>query len=125
MDEYISKQKVIDYLNGYLHSLGEAGADNLFDQGQRRALINSIQDISVVKSADICKNCGARMGVKKMRITKDDLIEEITEQLKALGTITDLSPSLKLPETLAMLDLQFRLKCKLYELTNEEENNEY
>lgn len=54
MDEYISKQKVIDYLNGYLHSLGEAGADNLmFDQGQRRALINSIQDISVVKSADV------------------------------------------------------------------------
>lgn len=60
-----------------------------------------------------------------MKITKDDLIEEITEQLKALDAITDLSPSLKLPETLAMLDLRFRLKCKLYELTNEEgENNE-
>ena len=54
MNEYISKQKAIDYLNGYLHSLGEGGADTLlFDQGQRRALINSIQDISAVKAADV------------------------------------------------------------------------
>ena len=55
-----------------------------------------------------------------MKITKDDLIEEITEQLKGLRAITDLSPSFKLPETLALFDLQFRLKCKLYELTNDE-----
>lgn len=54
MDEYISKQKVLDYLNSYLHSLGEGGADALlFDRGQRRALINSIQDISAVKAADV------------------------------------------------------------------------
>ena len=54
MNEYISKQKVIDYLNGYLHSLGESVADTLlFDKGQRRALINSIQDISAVKAADV------------------------------------------------------------------------
>lgn len=54
MAEYISKQDVIDYLNGYLHSLGE-GDDNtlLFDRGQRRALINAIQDISAVKAADV------------------------------------------------------------------------
>ena len=54
MDEYISKQSVIDYLMGYLNSIGECGADIiLFDRGQRRALINSIQDISVIKGADV------------------------------------------------------------------------
>lgn len=61
MNEYISKQKVLDYLNGYLHSLGE-DADTLFNRGQRRALINSIQDILAVKGADVqqvvhCKDC--------------------------------------------------------------------
>lgn len=54
MNEYISKQSVIDYLNGYLHSIGECGADSLlFDRGQRRALVNSIQDISAVKAAPV------------------------------------------------------------------------
>lgn len=54
MDEYISKQSVIDYLNGYLNSIGEDGTYSpLFDRGQRRALINSIQDISVIKAADV------------------------------------------------------------------------
>lgn len=54
MDEYIYKQSVIDYLNGYLHSIGECGADSLlFDRGQRRALINSIQDILAIKAADV------------------------------------------------------------------------
>ena len=52
MNEYISKQDVIDYLNGYLHSLGE-DADTLFNRGQRRALTNSIQDILAVKAADV------------------------------------------------------------------------
>lgn len=52
MAEYISKQDVIDYLNGYLHSLGE-DADTLFNRGQRRALTNSIQDILAVKAAEI------------------------------------------------------------------------
>lgn len=51
MDEYISKQKVLDYLNGYLHSLG--GTDTLFDRGQRRALVNTIQDLLAVKAADV------------------------------------------------------------------------
>lgn len=55
-DEYISKQKVLDYLNSYLQSLCEGGADDsLFDRGQRRALINSIQDISAIKAADIAE----------------------------------------------------------------------
>lgn len=54
MADYISKQAVLDYLNGYLHSLGDGGADTLlFDRGQRRALINSIQDIMAVKAADV------------------------------------------------------------------------
>lgn len=53
MDEYISKQSVIDYLNGYVDSINERGADMPFDRGQRRALINSIQDISVIKGADV------------------------------------------------------------------------
>lgn len=54
MAEYINKQDVLDYLNGYLHSLGEGGADDLlFDRGQRRALINAIQDILAVKAADV------------------------------------------------------------------------
>lgn len=54
MDEYISKKEVLDYLNGYLHLLDDGGADTLlFDRGQRRALINSIQDILAVKAADV------------------------------------------------------------------------
>lgn len=54
LPEYISKQSVIDYLKGYLNSIGECGADSLlFDRGQRRALINSIQDISAIKGADV------------------------------------------------------------------------
>jgi hypothetical protein len=73
MDEYISKQSVLDYLNGYLHSIGEYNL--LLDIGQRRALTNAIQDISAIKTSDvqsvvdtenmatvsdefICKKCG-------------------------------------------------------------------
>lgn len=52
MAEYISKQNVLDYLNGYLHSVGEDD-DTLFNRGQRRALTNSIQDILAVKAADV------------------------------------------------------------------------
>ena len=52
-NEYICKHTVIDYLNGYLYSIGEYKSDNLFDMGQRNALINSIQDISTVKAADV------------------------------------------------------------------------
>lgn len=56
-----------------------------------------------------------------MKISKEELIEEITEQLEGLTTLSDLAPSFKISETLALLDLQFRLKCKLYELTKESE----
>lgn len=58
-----------------------------------------------------------------MKITKDDLIEEITAQLEGLSAISDIKKSFELSETLALFDLQFRLKCKLYELTEEGENN--
>lgn len=53
MDEYISKQKVLDCLNGYLHSLRKGGTDNLFVRGQRRALTDSIQDILLAKAANV------------------------------------------------------------------------
>lgn len=53
------------------------------------------------------------------KMTKEELIEEITDQLQALSMIADAKATYKLSETLAFLDLQFRLKCKLYELTNE------
>ena len=59
-----------------------------------------------------------------MKITKEELIEEIKTHLNGLETIAELSPQFKLSETLALLDLQFRLKCKLYELTNESGVNE-
>ena len=54
MDEYISKKKVLDYLKGYFYALGTGGADDLsFNRGQRRALINAIQDISAAKAEDV------------------------------------------------------------------------
>lgn len=57
-------------------------------------------------------------------MTKEELIDEIKNQLYALGTIEEVNEGLKLNEIIAMFDLQFRLKCKLYEITNEEgENN--
>lgn len=69
MDEYISKQSVIDYLNGYLNSIGEDGTYSpLFDRGQRRALINSIQDISAIKAADVQP---VKHGRWKVRTQKD------------------------------------------------------
>ncbi len=52
-----------------------------------------------------------------MKISKEELIEEITDQLQALSLIADAKATYKLSEALAFLDLQFRLKCKLYELT--------
>lgn len=53
MAEYISKELVLDYLKGCLRSMGDCEADSLFDIGQRRTLINSIQDISATKAADV------------------------------------------------------------------------
>lgn len=57
-----------------------------------------------------------------MNMSKEELIEEITEQLKALSAVADIATSFELSETLALFDLQFRLKCKLYELTKDSEN---
>lgn len=51
-DEYISNKKVLDYLNGYLHSLGYDNSD-LIVNGQRHALINVLEDILTVKAADV------------------------------------------------------------------------
>ena len=54
-----------------------------------------------------------------MKITKEELIEEISEQLNAIGLIAEGIDSFDLNQSIALFDLQFRLKCKLYELTNE------
>ena len=59
-----------------------------------------------------------------MNISKEELVEEITDQLEALSIIADAKATYKLSDTLAFLDLQFRLKCKLYELTEGAEENE-
>ena len=58
-----------------------------------------------------------------MKISKEELIEEISSQLEGLGTIAEGYNGFNLEQTLALLDLQFRLKCKLYELTNKQEAN--
>lgn len=52
MAEYISKKEVLDYLNGYLHTLGYDNTD-LIVNGQRHALINVLEDILTVKAADV------------------------------------------------------------------------
>ena len=44
-----------------------------------------------------------------MKISKEELIEEITDQLQALSLIADAKATYKLSETLAFLYLQFRL----------------
>lgn len=54
-----------------------------------------------------------------MKITKEELIEEITAQLNSLEIVAKAIDSIELNQTIAFLDLQFRLKCKLYELTKE------
>lgn len=61
-----------------------------------------------------------------MIISKEKLIQEITEQLEALAIIWDNNAPLTISDTLTLLDLQFRLKSKLYELTQKEgaEENE-
>ena len=55
-----------------------------------------------------------------MTISKEELIQEIKDQLSGLEIIIDKTPALELSQTLAILDLQFRLKCKLYELTQKD-----
>ena len=57
-------------------------------------------------------------------MTKEELIEEINDQLAAITVIADAKTAFKLSETLALLDLEFRLKCKLYELTEGAADNE-
>lgn len=61
-----------------------------------------------------------KVRVIKLTISKEELIEEITEQLQALSIFADAKTTFEFSETLALFDLQFRLKCKLYELTQEE-----
>ena len=56
---------------------------------------------------------------------KEELIEEIKEQLKGLSQVSEASAAFQLDELLAVLDLRFRLKCKLYELTKEENSDEW
>ena len=56
-----------------------------------------------------------------MKISKEELIEEISSQLEGLGMIAEGYDGFNLEQSLALFDLQFRLKCKLYELTNEKE----
>ena len=58
-----------------------------------------------------------------MNISKEDLIKEITDQLQALSVV-GAKESFEIIEILALFDLQFRLKCKLYELTEGAEDNE-
>ena len=53
-----------------------------------------------------------------MKISKEELIEEISAQLNSIELIAEAMDRLDLNQTVAILDLQFRLKCKLYELTN-------
>lgn len=55
-----------------------------------------------------------------MTISKEELIQEISDQLEALSIVADAKATFKLSETLALFDLQFRLKCKLYELTQKD-----
>ena len=57
---------------------------------------------------------------EEINISKEELIEEITDQLQALSLVADAKATFKLSETLAIFDLQFRLKCKLYELTKKD-----
>lgn len=56
-----------------------------------------------------------------MKITKEELIEEISKQLDGIGLIAEAMDRFDLSQSIALFDLQFRLKCKLYELTNEQE----
>lgn len=57
-----------------------------------------------------------------IKITKEELIKEISEQLNGIGLIAEAMDSFDLNQSIALFDLQFRLKCKLYELTNEQED---
>ena len=54
-----------------------------------------------------------------MKISKEELIEEISSQLNGLELIAEAMDNFEINQTIAILDLQFRLKCKLYELTKE------
>lgn len=55
-------------------------------------------------------------------MNKEELIQEINSQLEGLATaakIADDTGGLTLKQIISLYDLQFRLKCKLYELTSE------
>lgn len=59
-----------------------------------------------------------------MTISKEELIQEISDQLQALSRIAAANAPFTLSETIAMFYLQFRLKSKLYELTEGAENHD-
>lgn len=50
---------------------------------------------------------------------KEDLIKEINDQLKGLEIIADSANRVSVDQAVMLYDLQFRLKCKLYELEKE------
>lgn len=52
-------------------------------------------------------------------MNKDKLIKEIHAQLEGLRVIVKTCDKLTIEQAVALYDLQFRLKCKLYELTKE------
>lgn len=54
-------------------------------------------------------------------MNKEELIKEINEQLAGLDIIVEASGGLNVEQAVMLFDLQFRLKCKLYELEKEGE----
>ena len=55
-------------------------------------------------------------------MNKEELINEINEQLAGLNIMVDAYRELTLEQAIMLYDLQFRLKCKLYELEKEGES---
>ncbi len=63
--------------------------------------------------------------MNNIKISKEELIEEINLQLTALELLGEGQNQFEIEQALALFDLQFRLKCKLYELTNEQEGKQW
>lgn len=59
--------------------------------------------------------------MNNIKISKEELIEEISSQLTALELIGEHLDHFEVEQAISLFDLQFRLKCKFYELTNEQE----
>lgn len=81
MAEYISKQSVLDYLNGYLHSIGEYNL--LLDIGQRRALTNAIQDIcNRSRRRTACCSCKVENKLRRLLSVLFSLLRKTEELTK-------------------------------------------